>query len=76
MTPTEIDTLAESHLNAWFSADPVSNPTTLREHVAAAIMEALERQAHAYQKGADILRYERDQALAAHARIIMRREAK
>lgn len=63
LTPTEIQAIADRHLNAWFALDPRSEHPTLRDHVERAIGEALEKQAALYADGTETLRHERDEAL-------------
>lgn len=52
MTPAAIKNIADAHLDAWFAADAQTSTISLREHVAAAITEGLEREAEAYKAGA------------------------
>jgi hypothetical protein len=47
MTKSRISEIADQHLDAWFGADPQRSTTTLREHVEAAIYEALTEEAGA-----------------------------
>ena len=62
VTTTEMQTIAEKHLNRWFAADPETSTIPLRAYVEAAIEEALFKQAALYKDGAETLRHERDQA--------------
>lgn len=44
MTPAQIKSIADRHLDAWFAADPLTSKVGLRDHVEAAISEALAEQ--------------------------------
>jgi hypothetical protein len=64
MTPTEIQSIANKHIDLWMQSDatdPASRP--LRQRVEDAITEALAVQAEEYRKGQETLRHERDAAL-------------
>lgn len=66
MTPAEIQSIADRHIDAWRNTDPRTSDIYLRERVATAITEALTKKAKEYADGAATLRHERD--LACHER--------
>ncbi len=73
MTPIEVKSIADKHLDAWhatFAEGPPVTERSLRDYVADGIAEALTKQAAMYQAGADTLRFERDKALADAARMV------
>ncbi len=72
MTTTEITAIADKHLDNWFAADPQTDTTSLRQHVEAAISEALERQAANFAAGTATIKHERDRALAELAAVRQR----
>ncbi len=60
MTPTEISTIADRHLQAWFAEDPATSKLTLRSFVEQAITEALEKQAKECAAGDATRQHEAD----------------
>lgn len=57
MTPTEISALTDRHLTAWLNGD-----TTLRDHCADMIREALALRDKQWEDGNATLRHELQQA--------------
>lgn len=43
MTTTQIQSIADKHLDLWFCDDPNKSQTTLRDHFTNGIIEALAR---------------------------------